>query len=159
ITLSGTSSVERSAVPRIVLTIPSACCSILFTLSMISDDVVRFLILRTSAMISNTANGLPPAVSAKPLSDGRDERFMVVLLHDPPGVIAQMPGVSALFDPACSVVVPLRPTTPQVQSIVRTPPLAPARSRRQIQGDLFLILLLETWMSELVLFRLSRPMV
>src|SRR5262245_24317798 len=101
---------------------------------MISGADACLLILRTSAMISKTANGLPPAVSAKPLSDGRDERFMVVLLHDPPGVLAQMPSVSALFDPVGSIGVQFRPATPQVHSIVRTPPLATTRSRRQVQG-------------------------
>src|SRR5262245_48803980 len=112
-----------------------------FALSMISGVAACLLILRTSAMISKTANGLPPAVSAKPLSDGRDERFMVVLLHDPPGVLAEMPSIPALFDPVSSVAVPFRPATPQVHSVVRTPPLATTRSRRQIQGDLFFVLL------------------
>src|SRR5262245_39024175 len=102
------------------------------------------LILRAAAMISKTAKGLTPAVSAKPLADDRDERFMVVLLHNPPGVIAEMTGVSSLLNPFVLVAVPFSPTTPQVQPIVRTPPLATARGRRPVQGDLFLGEFLET---------------
>src|SRR5512145_1499471 len=107
-----------------------------FALSMISGADDRLLILRTSTMISKTANGLTPAVSAKPLADDRDERFMIVLLHNSPGVIAEMAGVSALLYPFALVVVPFSPATPQVQTGVRTPPLTTARSRRPVQGDL-----------------------
>src|SRR5215475_11663859 len=104
--------VDMSAAPRIVLTIPLACHSMRFALSMISGTCDCLMILRTSAMISKTANGLTPAVSAKPLADDRDERFMVVLLHNPPGVIAEMTGVSALLDLFGFVFVPVRPTAP-----------------------------------------------
>src|SRR5262245_9419186 len=96
------------------------------------------LILRAAAMISKTAKGLTPAVSAKPLADDRDERFMVVLLHNSPGVIAEMTGVSTLLNPFVLVAVPFSPTTPQVQPLVRTPPLATARGRRPVHGDLLL---------------------
>src|SRR5215510_15200128 len=139
--LSGTPIVDRSAAPRIVLTIPSACRSMRFALSMISGApwaVECRPILRAAAMISKTANGLTPAVSAKPLADDRDERFMVVLLHNSPGVIAEMTGVSTLLYPFVLVVVPFSPTSPQVQPFVRTPPLATARGRRPVHGDLLL---------------------
>src|SRR5215510_87790 len=96
------------------------------------------LILRAAAIISKTAKGLTPAVSAKPLADDRDERFMVVLLHNSPGVIAEMTGVSTLLYPFVLVAVPFSPTTPQVQPFVRTPPLATARGRRPVHGDLLL---------------------
>src|SRR5215813_7706892 len=112
---------------------------------MISGACDCLLILRAAAMISKTAKGLTPAVSAKPLADDRDERFMVVLLHNPPGVIAEMTGVSALLDPLGLVVIPIGPTMPQVQTLIRTPPLAAARSRRQVQSDLLPAEFLETW--------------
>src|SRR5262245_9304101 len=147
ITLSGTPIVDMSAAPRIVLTIPSACRSIRFALSMIPGTLWAegsLLILRTSAMISKTAKGLTPAVSAKPLADDRDERFMVVLLHYLPAVIAQMTGVSALLDFSGFVVVPIGPTTPQIQTVLRTPPLASARRRRPVKRDLFPAEFLET---------------
>src|SRR5262245_66252167 len=110
-----------------------------FALSMMSEAVACLLILRTSARISKTANGLPPAVSAKPLSDCRNERLMVVLLHNPPGLIAEMTGVSGLLDSHRLVVVPFRPTTPQVKSVVRTAPLAASRGRGHIKRNLLLI--------------------
>src|SRR5262249_12351363 len=113
-----------------------------FALSMISGAGASLLILRTSAMISKTENGLTPAVSAKPLADDRDERFMVVLLHNPPGFIAEMTGISTLLDPFGLVVVPFSPATPQIQTVVRTPPLATARGRRPVQGDLLLLAVL-----------------
>src|SRR5262245_10167494 len=115
-----------------------------FALSRISGVDDCRPILRAAAMISKTANGLTPAVSAKPLADDRDERFMVVLLHNSPGVIAEMAGVSTLLDPFGLVVVPFGPATPQIQSIIRTPPLATARSRRPVQYDLLLVGFLET---------------
>src|SRR5262245_4378132 len=95
-------------------------------------------------MISKTAKGLTPAVSAKPLADDRDERFMVVLLHNTPGVIAEMTSVSTPLNPFVLVVVPFSPTTPQVQPRVRTPPLAAARGRRPVHGALLLGEFLET---------------
>src|SRR5215813_6131338 len=143
-TLSGTPIVDRSAAPRIVLTIPSAWSSMRFALSMISGACDCLLILRAAAMISKTAKGLTPAVSAKPLADDRDERFMVVLLHNSPGVIAEMTGVSTLLNPFVFVAVPFSPTTPQVQPFLRTPPLATARGRRPVHGDLLLGEFLET---------------
>src|SRR5262245_65326000 len=103
---------------------------------MISGACDCLLILRAAAMISKTAKGLTPAVSAKPLADDRDERFMIVLLHNPPRVIAEMTGVSALLDLFGFVVVPFGPTTPQVQTIVRTPPLAAAWCRGEVQSPL-----------------------
>src|SRR5262245_4149394 len=115
-----------------------------FALSMISGACDCLLILRAAAMISKTAKGLTPAVSAKPLADDRDERFMVVLLHNSPGVIAEMTGVSTLLNPFVLVAVPFSPTTPQVQPFVRTPPLATARGRRPVHGDLLLGEFLET---------------
>src|SRR5262245_30449909 len=114
-------------------------------------------ILRAAAMISKTANGLTPAVSAKPLADDRDERFMVVLLHNSPGLIAEMSGVSTLLDPFGLVVVPFGPATPQIQTVVRTPPLATARGRRPVQSDLLLVGSFETRTAGLVADCGSRP--
>src|SRR5262245_8287783 len=114
-----------------------------FALSRISGVDDCLMILRTSAMISKTANGLTPAVSAKPLADDRDERFMVVLLHNPPGVIAEMAGVSTFLDPSGLVVVPFGPAAPQIQTVIRTSPLATARGRRPVLQRLLLIEFLE----------------
>src|SRR5262252_8820976 len=111
---------------------------------MISGACDCLLILRAAAMISKTAKGLTPAVSAKPLADDRDERFMVVLLHNPPGVITEMTGISALLDPSGFAVVPIGPTTPKIQTVGRTPPFAAARGRGPIQSDLLFVEFLET---------------
>lgn len=69
-----------------ILTIPSACFSILMAQSNISEFAEACWIFRASAIISKTAKGLAPAVSAKPLADVRDDRFIIVTFHYPPGI-------------------------------------------------------------------------
>jgi len=123
---------DRSAVPSTVFTIPSACCSIRWARSTTSPTACSLIFL-ASAIISKTANGSAPAVSAKPPPDDRDERFVVILFHDAPSLAAQMPCVPLLLVFPSDHLIPFGPAAPQAPAAVLFAPFTAQRRWRHIK--------------------------
>src|SRR5262245_31372692 len=88
-------------------------------------------------MISNTANGLPLAVSAKPLADDRDERFIVVIFHDMPRFLAETTSIPSLLHPVSACVILLRPIAPKIPTVVGLAPFTSPRGWRHVVVTFF----------------------